>query len=126
MTISVQSSTAPLSALDVLANAQTTSQTNSTPASADPAGLLQQSDSSASDPSSIVDVSGGAAAAGLGGLSASLAQAASIADAAVTAGNGVEQLLRHMRQAAQSAADPGLADDARGALNDSFHADLAK
>ena len=124
MTISVQSSTAALIALDALANAQT----NATPppASADPGGLLQQSDSSAPEPSAILDVSGGAAAASLGGLTASLAQAASIADAAVTAGGGVVALLQQMRQAAQNAADPGLGADARTALNDSFVAALAK
>jgi flagellin len=122
MTISVQSSTAAAIALDALANAQT----NATPTPADPAGLLQQGDSTLSDPSSIVDVSGGAAAASLSGLSASLAQAASIADAAATAGGGVVALLQRMRLAAQNAADPSVGADARTALNDSFVAALAK
>ena len=50
---------------------------------------------------------------------------ASAADAAVSAGSSIESLLTQMRQDALSAADPGLGDDARAALDTGFKADLA-
>ena len=87
-----------------------------------PAGL-------ASDPGAGTDtfsLSGGAAAALLGGLSGGLADAASAADAAVSAGGVILGLLGKLQSAAQTAADPSLPSDQRGALDAAFKSDLAR
>jgi flagellin-like hook-associated protein FlgL len=120
MTISIQSSSAALIALETL-NSQTG------PAAGAASSPLLDS-SSGADPSSsdTVLLSGGAAAAALGGLSGGLADSASIADAAVSAGNVIEGLLARMRQDAISASDPSAGDDARAALDSGFKTDLAK
>ncbi|HEY2709845.1 MAG TPA: hypothetical protein VGI95_17480 [Caulobacteraceae bacterium] len=117
MSISIHSSTAALATLESL-----TTQANSTTNAGAPASLLRAT--SPTDPSSIIDVSGGLASA-LGGASAGLATSASIADAAVSTGSLIQGLLTQMRQDAASAADPSLSGDSRGALDQSFKTGLA-
>ena len=85
---------------------------------------LLQATTPADSSSSIIDLSGGSAAGD--GVSASLANAASIADAAVAAGTSIEGLLAQMRQDAVSASDPSLDGDSRAALDSGFKASLAQ
>jgi hypothetical protein len=70
----------------------------------------------------VVDISGLAA----GGPASGLATSASIADAAAASGSLIEGLLAQMRDAAVSAADPSLGDDARSALNAGFQSGLSQ
>jgi flagellin len=74
--------------------------------------------------SSIIDLSGSSSATT--GVSAGLASAASIADAAVSAGTAIEGLLAQMRQDAVTASNPSLDDDSRAALNTGFKSSLAQ
>jgi flagellin len=120
MTISVSSSNPALTALENLANAQTGAAALTD--KSDPAGLLSQSPG---QPSAIVDV-GGSTLGRLGAVTQGLAQAASIADAAVAAGGDIASLLAEMQQAAEAAADPTTDAGVRDQLNQGFHADLAK
>ena len=83
----------------------------------------------ASDPGAGTDtfsLSGGAAAALLNGVSGGLADAASAADAATSAGGIILGLLGDLRSTAQAAADSGLTTDRRAALDASFKSDLAQ
>ncbi|MFI4933098.1 MAG: hypothetical protein ACHP7N_00610 [Caulobacterales bacterium] len=120
MAISVQTSNAALLALENLAAAREQA-----------AGLQLGAPSataptdSGSAPSAAWNASGIASADPLSGLISGLSSAASIADAAVSAGGQVSELLAQMQQAAQAAADPNLSQDARGSLNNTFKADLA-
>src|SRR5579863_4124791 len=118
MTISVQSPTAALVALEGLSSAQT-----GAAGATEQNGLATQSPV---QPSTILDVSGAAAPGGLGPVTAGLARAASIADAAVSAGEAVISLLAQMRQTALGAADLSLPADARAKLSAAFKADLGK
>ncbi|HUZ11550.1 MAG TPA: hypothetical protein VMU93_01700 [Caulobacteraceae bacterium] len=117
MTISVQTPASALLALENLQNAQSRTGAVGGGDAAVPLGANRP------QPSSILDV--GAAPGGLGAATASLARAASIADAAVTAGDAVTSLLGRMRQAALAAADPSSSGQARIELNASFQADMA-
>ena len=74
----------------------------------------------------MIDASAAGAAAVQSGADAGLGAAASVVDAAVSAGGAIGDLLAQMRQAAIGASDPSLGADARGALNTSFQSDLAK
>jgi flagellin len=117
MTISIQgSSAAVLTALDPLA-----SQNGASSA----AGALPPEANTANGASSIIDLSGLSTGA-LGGPASSQASSASIADAAVASGAIVEGLLEQMRNAAVSAADPGISSDARAALNAGFQSGLSQ
>jgi flagellin len=120
MTISIQSSTAALATLEAL-----TPQTGASSGAGAPASLLGQNQSSNSA-STIVDLSGGAASAQLGGLSGGLATSASIADAAVAAGSSIQDILSQIRQDAVAASSPSLDDDTRAALNSGFQAGLSQ
>jgi hypothetical protein len=119
MTINIQGSSNALATLEAL-----TTQTGAA-GSANTASPLLDATQSDSNSSSIIDLSGGAAAA-LSGLSAGLSTSASIADVAVAGGTSVESLLGQMRQDAVSASDPKLDDDARAALNAGFQSAMAQ
>jgi flagellin len=127
MTIAIQSTNATLAALEALTNQSGASQTAANAAGV-PQALLDPTSTDASSGSSatIFDLSGGAAAAALGGLTGGLSTAASAADAAVSAGTTIETLLTQMQQAAQSASDPSLSSDSRSQLNAGFKADMAQ
>jgi flagellin len=113
MTISIQSTSAALTALDTLTPQQ---------ASALAAATATQADSQSGTSSSIIDLTGGVSATPIGDLS----DAASAADAAVAAGTTVESLLAQLRQDAVTASDPGLDSDTRAALNAGFSSGLAQ
>lgn len=115
MTISIQGSAAAvLTSLDQLQGGAS---------AASPAPIP---DTAAPDSSSpIIDLSG-LTTGGLGGAGAGFASDASIADAAVASGSIVEGLLAQMRDAAVSAADPGVDSDTREALNAGFQSGLSQ
>ena len=73
-----------------------------------------------------LSLSGGAAAALLGGLSGGLADAASAADAALSSGRVILGLLGRLKAAAEAASDPGLSSDQREGLDAAFQSDLAR
>src|SRR5579872_2720757 len=102
MSLSIQTSAANLATLEAL--------TQQSSANAAAAGATPPASDSGSAPnaSSIVDLSGGSAAATLNGLTGSLATAASIADAAVTAGSSIGDILAQIRQDAVTASDPSI------------------
>jgi flagellin len=117
MTISIQSSNPALAALEALAP-----QPGGAAAAGAAAAQLPPIGSSTGSSAAIISVSAGAT---LGSLPNGLVTAASASDAAVAAGGAVGSLLAQMRQDALTAADPGLAADARSALDTGFKADLA-
>jgi flagellin-like hook-associated protein FlgL len=117
MTISIQSTNPALAALESLALQRGGSaNAGSAPAQTSPAATPADSGST------ILSLSGGAS---ISGVPSGLLAMASAADAGVSAGNAIEGLLARMRQDALSAADPGLASDARRALDTGFKADMA-
>jgi len=117
MTISVQQSTATPLGLENLAlgGGAPTAQ----PA---PTTVI---DSGSGTAATVLDLSSSANGA-LGSLSAGLVDAASIADAAVSAGTSIRDLLGQMRQSAQTASNPGLSDTDRANLNTAFQSALAQ
>ena len=119
MTISIQSSTAALTALETL-SAQTNgvSDPNAAPSA------LGDTPASADAGASIIDLSGGAPTSG--GASRDLASSASIADAAVAAGGAIQTLLTQLQQDAVTASDPNLSADDRAALDSGFKSGLAQ
>ena len=129
MTIAIQSTNAALAALESLA-AQTSAPSGPQSdglANAIPPGLLNPSGSpDQGNGGDVLSLSGGAAAAALSGLTGGLANAASAADGAVSAGSAIVVLLGKLQAAAQSAANPALAPDQLAALDAGFQANLAK
>jgi hypothetical protein len=119
MTISVQSPTTALPALDTLVGAQT----NAGALAPDQAGSQGLQERSGAQPSAILDLS---STGGIAAQTQGLAQAATIVDAAVSDGGAVTSLLAQMRQAALSAADPATTADARTQLSQGFRSDLAR
>jgi flagellin len=117
MTISIQSTNPALAALEALALQQGGAAKAGTAAT-----QLPPTGSPADSSATILSLSGGTT---LGGLPSGLITAASANDAAVAAGGAVEGLLAQMRQDALSASDPGLAANARAALDTGFKADMA-
>jgi flagellin-like hook-associated protein FlgL len=115
MTISIQGSAAAvLTPLDQLQGGAAAAGAAPTPDPAPP-----------ESPSPIIDLSGLTTSA-LGGAGAGFSSDASIADAAVASGSIIEGLLAQMRDAADSAADPGVGADARAALNAGFQSGLSQ
>jgi flagellin len=118
MTISIQGSgAAVLAALEPLAG-------QSGAAGTATAQTANANTANASRP--IIDLSGLSTGAFGGAPASSLASGASIADAAVASGSIVEGLLEQMRNAAVSAANPDISDDARASLNAGFLSGLSQ
>lgn len=125
MTIAVQNPNANLAALEQLLGQSAGGQGGAAVGGAPPQ-LLDASGQSGADPgSTILDVSGGAAAA-LSGVAGGLADTASVIDAAVSAGGAVVGLLTQLQQVAQIASDPSLSADQLSQLNSGFQAGLAQ
>jgi len=127
MTIAIPSPNAALAALEQLAPQP--GGPAGAPVDGAPSPPLLVPSALAIDPGAGTDsfsLSGGATAALLGGLSGGLADAASAADAAVSAGGVILGLLGKLQSAAQTAADPSLPSDQRGALDAAFKSDLAR
>ncbi len=116
MSLSVQSPSSALIALEKLPlPSLETSQT---------ATANQSAGDASAGASAALDLSG--FSAGSADPASGLEDAASIADAAVSAGGVVAGLLAQMRQAAIGAADPNLSASDRAGLNASFQSDLAQ
>jgi len=125
MTIAIQNTNANLAALEQLLG-QSASGQGGGPVGGVSSQLLDPSGQPGADPgSTILDVSGGATAA-LNGVAGGLADAASVVDAAVSAGGTVASLLTQLQQVAQIASDPGLSSDQLSQLNAGFQAGLAQ
>jgi len=119
MSLSVQSSTAAQIALDNLANRSETAQAGGGAQSAAKTG------DGAASPSSIWSIDLAAASAS-GGDDNGLGAASSAADAAVSAGQVIADLLSRMRQAAATASDPSVTGAQRNALNNVYQFSLAR
>ena len=125
MTIAIQNTNASLAALEQLLGQSVGGQGGS-PVGGVPSQLLDSTGQPSADPgSTILDVSGGATAA-LNGVAGGLADAASVVDAAVSAGGAVASLLTQLQQVAQIASDPSLSSDQLSQLNAGFQAGLAQ
>src|SRR5262245_57566741 len=119
MSLSVQSSAAAQIALDNL-----TSRADAAQATAGAQSATETGDTPAS-PSSIWSFDASAAAS-VNGDDSGLGAAASAADAAVSAGQAIADLLNRMRQAATTAADPSVTGAQRNALNNVYQFSLAR
>ena len=116
MTISIQGSTAAaLASLESFSTQQNVAAQSAPPPTNPVVGAA------AGD---VIDLSG--LASGGPGSAASQASSASIADAAAASATLIEGLLRQMRDAAVSAADPSLSGDARSVLNAGFQSGLSQ
>ncbi|HTX50611.1 MAG TPA: hypothetical protein VME40_14590 [Caulobacteraceae bacterium] len=125
MTTAIQSTNANLALLEQLLSQSAGGQSGAFVGGA-PSRPLDPSGQMGADPgSTVLDVSGAAAAA-LNGVAGGLADAASAVDAAVSAGGTVASLLTQLQQVAQIASDPGLSSDQLSQLNSGFQAGLAQ
>ncbi|HEY3800102.1 MAG TPA: hypothetical protein VGL58_17270 [Caulobacteraceae bacterium] len=117
MTISIQSQSAVLAALESF-----NPKSGAAPGANGSPALTNSSDASGSGGGDVLDLSGTSQS----GSSGSLANAATALDVALHAGASVEQLLQQMRQDAVSASDPAMSGDDRASLDTGFQADLAQ
>jgi len=125
MTIAIQNTNASLAALEQLLG-QSASGQSGAPVDGGPSPSLDSSNQQSGDPgSTILDVNGGVTAA-LSGVAGGLASAASVIDAAVSAGGSITSLLTQLQQVAQIASDPNLSSDQLSQLNAGFQTGLAQ